>query len=112
MQRSLESKVAIITGASQGLGVKIARKYIEAGASVVLCARNAALLESVAAKLQTLLAPPQRIIAIPGDVAKYDDVQAIVDTTKEKLGRIDVLVNNAGVYGPKGTIEDVEWKEW
>ena len=112
MQRCLEKKVAIVTGASQGLGVEIARKYIEAGASVVLCARNAALLESVAAELQTLLSPPQHVIAIPGDVAKDDDVQAIVATTKAKLGRIDVLVNNAGVYGPKGTIEDVDWKEW
>src|SRR5579862_6596566 len=112
MERCLEDKVAIITGGSQGLGVAIARKYLEAGASVVLCARNAALLEQVAADLDPLRSAAQRLVAIPADVAKPDAVEALVREATQRLGRLDILVNNAGVYGPKGAIEDVDWQEW
>ena len=112
MERPLENKIAIITGANQGLGFEIARKYIEAGASVMICARNATLLDQAKQQLQPLLRPGQEILAQSADVSKMDDVESVVEATIGKFGRIDILVNNAGVYGPKGTIDDVDWQDW
>ncbi|HEY2817069.1 MAG TPA: SDR family oxidoreductase [Casimicrobiaceae bacterium] len=112
MERPLENKAAIITGANQGLGLEIARRYVEAGASVALCARDEALLHAAADGLGGGAGPNQRIVAVRGDVSDAENVREIVETTKAELGRIDILVNNAGVYGPKGAIEDVDWREW
>ena len=112
MERPLENKIAIITGANQGLGFEIARKYIEAGASVMICARNGALLDQAKQQLQPLLRPGQGILAQNADVSKIDDVESVAEATIGKFGRIDILVNNAGVYGPKGAIDDVDWQEW
>ena len=112
MERLLENKTAIITGANQGLGFEIARKYLEAGASVTICARNGALLEQAKQQLQSILRPGQEILAQSADVSRTDDVKSVVEATIEKFGHIDILVNNAGVYGPKGAIEDVDWQEW
>ena len=112
MERPLENKIAIITGANQGLGFEIARKYLEAGASVMICARNGTLLDQAKQRLQPLLRPGQEIISQNADVSKIDDVESVVETTIGKFGHIDILVNNAGVYGPKGAIEDVDWQEW
>ena len=112
MERPLENKIAIITGANQGLGFEIARKYLEAGASAMICARNGTLLDQAKQGLQPLLRPGQEIISQNADVSKIDDVESVVETTIGKFGHIDILVNNAGVYGPKGAIEDVDWQEW
>lgn len=112
MERPLENKIAIITGANQGLGFEIARKYIEAGASVMICARNGTLLDQARQRLQPLLRPGQEIISQNADVSKIDDVESVVETTIGKFGHIDILVNNAGVYGPKGAIDDVDWQDW
>ena len=112
MERPLENKIAIITGANQGLGFEIARKYLEAGASAMICARNGTLLDQAKQELQPLLRPGQEIISQNADVSKIDDVESVVETTIRKFGHIDILVNNAGVYGPKGVIEDVDWQEW
>jgi 3-oxoacyl-[acyl-carrier protein] reductase len=108
----LESKTAIITGANQGLGREIARTYVEAGASVVICARDAKLLRSTQQALATQLRPGQAVEAIAADVADAADVERLVAGALQRLGQIDILVNNAGVYGPMGAIEDVDWQQW
>jgi NAD(P)-dependent dehydrogenase (short-subunit alcohol dehydrogenase family) len=112
MERLLENKTAVVTGANQGLGFEIVRKYLEAGASVTICARNEALLNQAKQQLQSILRPGQEILALSTDVSRIDDVKRVVGATIEKFGHIDILVNNAGVYGPKGAIEDVDWREW
>jgi len=112
MQKILSGKVAIITGANQGLGLEIARKYVSAGADVMLCARNAALLQEVRVDLDKLATPGQNILAKAGDVSAEADVQALVSETLTKLGGCHIIVNNAGIYGPKGEIETVDWAEW
>ena len=112
MQKILSGKVAIITGANQGLGLEIARKYVMAGADVMLCARNASLLNNAQIDLDKLAAPSQKVLAKAGDVSVEADVRALVSETLTKLGGCHILVNNAGIYGPKGEIEVVDWDEW
>lgn len=112
MERPLANKTAIITGAGQGLGFQIARKYLEAGADVTICARSGASLEEARLLLLPLLQPGQQILVQRADVSNLDDVKGIVEATMATFGRIDILVNNAGVYGPKGAVEDVDWQEW
>jgi len=112
MQKPLENKTAIITGANQGLGFEIAKKYLEAGASVAICARDSAMLQRAKKELLPILSASQQIVAQSADVSNSDDVRNLVDATIAALGRIDILVNNAGIYGPKGAAEVVDWQEW
>ncbi len=112
MEKVLLGKVAIITGANQGLGLEIARSYVLAGADVILCARNAALLQEVQSNLSELVTPTQKVLIKVCDVSVETDVQALVNETLTQLGGCHILVNNAGVYGPKGEIEEIDWAEW
>lgn len=112
MERVLEGKAAIITGANQGLGFEIARQYVAAGASVAICARNKRLLEKAQKMLRPMAHGGQRIIAHDVDVSKIGDVKKLVGFVQRELGHIDILVNNAGVYGPTGVIEEVDWRAW
>ncbi len=90
----LDGKVAIVTGASSGLGVAFARALAEAGADVALGARRVDRLEETRAMVEGL---GRRAIAVATDVADPASCQALVDAAVEQLGRVDVLVNNAGV---------------
>ena len=112
MGNVLENRCAIVTGASQGLGREIARKYLEAGASLAICARDARMLEAAAAELRRLARPGQALLAVPADVSRPDDVARLVDAALAQFGRLDILVNNAGVAGPTGAVESVDWDDW
>ena len=112
MSYSLKGKVAIITGANQGLGLEISRKYVIAGASIVMCARNSDLLTIVQKELAIGLVPGQAIEVMQADVSDSGSVEQLINTTSQRFGRIDILVNNAGIYGPMGPIEEVDWAEW
>lgn len=112
MQKVLAGKKAIITGANQGLGLEIARKYVQAGADLMLCARNADLLERARVELAAMAGASQKIVAQVADVSSEADVQNVMTQTLQQLGGCHILVNNAGIYGPKGEIESVDWAEW
>jgi NAD(P)-dependent dehydrogenase (short-subunit alcohol dehydrogenase family) len=90
----LDDKVAIVTGASSGLGVAFARALAEAGADVVLGARRVDRLEQTA---QLVRDAGRRVLTVATDVADPDQCQALVDAAMAEFGRVDVLVNNAGV---------------
>jgi NAD(P)-dependent dehydrogenase (short-subunit alcohol dehydrogenase family) len=90
----LDGRVAVVTGASSGLGVAFARALAEAGADVVLGARRVDRLEETRAMVEGL---GRRAVTVATDVARPEDCQALVDTAVAELGRVDVLVNNAGV---------------
>jgi NAD(P)-dependent dehydrogenase (short-subunit alcohol dehydrogenase family) len=103
---------AIITGANQGLGLEIARHYVRAGASLAICARDPAKLDTAMKELRTLATRGQQIIALPCDVSDEAAVSRFTVAAIASLGSIQILVNNAGVYGPKGPSESVPWAEW
>jgi NAD(P)-dependent dehydrogenase (short-subunit alcohol dehydrogenase family) len=90
----LDGKVAIVTGASSGLGVAFARALAEAGADVAVAARRVDRLEQTRESVQQL---GRRCAAIAADVAKVEDCRRVVQETVAQLGRVDILVNNAGI---------------
>jgi NAD(P)-dependent dehydrogenase (short-subunit alcohol dehydrogenase family) len=90
----LDGKVAVVTGASSGLGVDFARALAEAGADVALGARRVEKLEDTKRLVEET---GRRAIAVATDVAKPEDCQALVQAAVDELGRVDVLVNNAGI---------------
>ena len=79
MSPGLEQRCAIVTGASQGLGYEIAKTYIGAGANLLICARDARVLDQAFGKLKQLVPAGQSIIAIPADVSQVRDATALVD---------------------------------
>jgi len=103
---------AIITGASQGLGLEIARHFVREGASVALCARDPARLAEAAAALEPLVAPGRAVFSQPCDVSNPSEVAAFCGAASAALGPVRVLVNNAGIYGPMGPVESVDWEDW
>src|SRR5262249_53222060 len=109
---NLQGRAAIITGANQGLGRAIATHYVRAGASVLLMARGEELLHQTSAELVELARPGQRISSFRGDVSSPGDCEAAVQQATRSLEHCCILVNNAGIYGPMGPIETVDWDAW
>ena len=105
---TLKDRVAIVTGASQGIGKAIAIALARAGAHVVVCSRRADALAPVA---EAVRAQGRRALAVPCDVGEASQVDAVVARTVEEFGRIDVLVNNAG-YRIRARLEDLPRAEW
>lgn len=105
----LEGKVVMITGASQGLGRALALACAREGASLVVNSRSEESIRPVAQEAESLGA---EVVALAADVSRGEDVERLVGAAAEKFGGIDVLVNNAGVLGPKVRIEDYPEDEW
>jgi NADP-dependent 3-hydroxy acid dehydrogenase YdfG len=105
---SLASKVAMITGASSGLGEHFARVLAAAGASVVVAARRLDLLQTIADEITS---GGRRALAVAMDVTSVDAVRSAVDMVEREFGSIDVLVNNSGVV-TRGHAIDIEEKDW
>jgi 3-oxoacyl-[acyl-carrier protein] reductase len=101
-----------VTGASQGLGKAIAATCVGEGANVLVCARDAGLIEQTRLELAGIAATGQVVLAQRADVGRVEDVRSLFETASKAFPRLDGLVNNAGVYGPKGLLEDVDLQEW
>jgi NAD(P)-dependent dehydrogenase (short-subunit alcohol dehydrogenase family) len=113
MSGELSGRTALITGASQGLGLEIARHYLRAGiAGLCICGRSAEALAAAERELRDLAGEGQEVLAQTADVSEPLAVKRLVELTLERFPELTILVNNAGVYGPKGTIEEVDWEEW
>jgi dehydrogenase/reductase SDR family member 4 len=105
----LDDRVAIVTGASRGIGRAIALDLARAGAHVVLAARKAPDLEAVAHEITRL---GRRALPVPGHMARRPDIDRLFDVTEREFGRLDILVNNAAtnpVFGPVIEIEEEVW---
>jgi 3-oxoacyl-[acyl-carrier protein] reductase len=112
MTRPLEGRAALITGASRGLGLAIAQAYVEAGSDVLMCARDGGVLARAAAEVAMAASPGQRVLSLPADVASPGDARKAADFALKAFPRLHVLVNNAGVYGPLGPVEEADWEAW
>jgi NAD(P)-dependent dehydrogenase (short-subunit alcohol dehydrogenase family) len=108
----LANLVALITGASQGLGKAIAEAFVREGANVAICARDAELIVAVKEELQLIASPNQKLLAVRCDVTSPSDVSEVFSLVDQELGTVDILVNNAGVLGPKGPSEAVDLQQW
>jgi NAD(P)-dependent dehydrogenase (short-subunit alcohol dehydrogenase family) len=103
---------ALITGASQGFGLAAARAYVQEGADVAICARSVEALQKAERELTALAAGRTRVLARSADIAREADIVGLVRHLEQSWGGVDVLLANAGIYGPKGAIEEVDWAEW
>jgi len=112
MTLSLHGRAALITGASRGLGRTIAEAFVRAGADVVLCARTQTQLDETCAALRSQAVTGQQVLGLPADISQPADVNWLVDFAFANLPKLDILVSNAGIYGPKGALEDVDWAAW
>jgi NAD(P)-dependent dehydrogenase (short-subunit alcohol dehydrogenase family) len=110
--KALSGKTAVVTGASQGLGLVISREFINAGANIVMCARDAEKLNQARESLSPLITEHQSIVAVPADISSSEGVNSLVQNAMNNFPQIQILVNNAGIYGPMGAIEEVDWNEW
>lgn len=107
----LEGKKALITGGSRGFGFAVAQAYRREGADVALLGREFPALQKAESDLKAIQSPGKIIIAA-ADVTDVGRMKSVVWTAMKSLGGLDILVSSAGVYGPKGTIEEVDFDEW
>ena len=113
MSGALAGCRAIVTGGSRGLGLEIARAFWREGASLVLVARERAVLdESLAGLAGEGGDPAQRVLALAADLAETDAPDAIAAFAEDHLGGVDVLVNNAGLIGPIGKLAETDATLW
>lgn len=108
----LKGKGILITGGNQGLGKAIAEACLAEGADLFLCARDFALLQKTERELLTKAAWGQKVLIQAADVSRPEEVKHLIETVRKQLPHLDGLVNNAGVYGPMGSVEEIDWEAW
>lgn len=113
----LAARNAIITGGSQGLGRAIVDAFVREGANVIFCARDRAALAEMEVgykeQVKSSAYPEQRVFGQGCDVSSVDEVEKLFEAADEIFpGPLHILVNNAGIYGPKGPSDDVDLEEW
>jgi len=100
--QSFSSKVAIITGGGSGIGKEVAKRLVQAGASVVIGGRDEDKLKQAAADIDQT---GKQVRYLAGDIAKPNTATALVSLATEAFGGLDILINNAGVFKPKAFLE-------
>lgn len=107
--KNIQGKVAIITGGTRGIGFAVAIKLLELGYTVVLCSRTHHELQKAVVHLRKI---NNNCYGLPVDISRDTECRKLIYFTQKKLGRIDVLINNAGVIGDTGQFHAIKPKEW
>ena len=106
---SLDGKVALITGGGTGIGKSIALEFARAGASIAISGRRPGPLEEVTQQIKSM---GHKAIAVPTDVSKKSEVDVLVETVNQEIGKIDILVNNAANGGSGPSLLDSDEQRW
>ena len=101
----LNGKSIVVTGASSGMGKAIVERFAKEGANIIAVARRKERLDELAAQLQNA---PGKVIPFPGDVSKQETMEEAIDLAVKEFGRLDVLINNAGIMDDMSPIGDVK----
>ena len=107
-----ERRVAVVTGSSKGIGKAIALEFANAGYSVVINARKEEELNQAAKDISNSIKDAGRIVSIPGDISQESVSISLVESAVKQFGRIDVLINNAGIGGESKKINELTEKDW
>ena len=105
----LEGKIAIVTGASRGIGKAIAKGFAQAGADLILVSRNLSALEAVGKEIEGL---GRKVLPISADIGNPEDIQKVVEASLKIFPRIDILLNNAGISPILKKAEEINLRDW
>ena len=108
MSGLLNNQIALITGGSRGIGYAVAEAYLREGAKVVICGRDAVRLKEAATRLAAL----GEVMAVLCDASDLDQVEAMVVQAIDRFGRIDILINNAGISMTYGRVGEIDPRQW
>jgi len=108
----MNSKSAVVTGSSRGIGEAVAVEFAKAGYNLVINSRNAEELSASKEEILRVINDSIEIVTFPGDISQEQVCKGLMDVAEKKLGRLDVLVNNAGVNGPEKNTTDISSAEW
>ena len=108
----LEGRIALITGASRGIGAAVARRFAAEGAKVILLARTVGGLEEVDAAIRTASDGKSNATLIPMDLTKSDDIEKLADAITERFGRLDILLGNAAILGDMTPVSQIDPGFW
>jgi NAD(P)-dependent dehydrogenase (short-subunit alcohol dehydrogenase family) len=106
------NKVAIVTGSSRGIGEAIALEFAMAGYSIVINSRNQDELSISKQEILKVAGSTTNVLEFPGDISQEQTCLGIVEAAIQNFGRIDVLVNNAGINGPEKKSQEIKSDEW
>lgn len=105
----LAGKTALVTGGGSGIGAAVARALAREGAEVVICGRRAQALEATRKQIESA---GRRALAVPADLTRREDIERLIKSIRERFGRLDVLVNNAGILGAHAPIAEYPEDAW
>jgi glucose 1-dehydrogenase len=108
----MNSKSAVVTGSSRGIGEAVALEFAKAGYNLVINSRDAEELSASKKEILRVINDSIEIVTFPGDISQEQVCKGLMDVAEKKLGRLDVLVNNAGVNGPEKNTTDISSAEW
>ena len=112
MEKIFKNKTVIVTGGTYGFGFAISKNFIEHGANLIICSRNKKRVEKSNEIFSRMIDKNQNIFSIKADISHEVDVKNLFSVATNNFQSIDIIINNAGIYGPIGKIENINWNQW